>query len=142
MTELTKFSDHLKNMTTHDRHKLADAVQAAAATLPANELRVLIDALSAEMVKQEAATGKEAVRKAKLAKAMKASATDQSAQHTLTNIRDELRRIGLSSDIDAAAAKGGFQLQEIDRALKATDWKPERKMNLKNKLDAVGLLTY
>jgi hypothetical protein len=142
MTTTNKtFADFIKGASTLERAKLADSIEAAAATLPAADLKVLIQALSAEVQAQEAKTGKEAQRKQRLAKAMSASATDMSAQNTLKNIREELRRIGLPNDLNAAAATG-YQLGEVDKALKASGWSPERRMNLKNKLDHVGLLTY
>ena len=43
MTELTKFNDHLKNMSTHARHQLADAVQAAAEQMTPAERRQLLE---------------------------------------------------------------------------------------------------
>jgi hypothetical protein len=141
MTTNKTFADFIKGATTLEREKLASAVEAAAATLPAADLKVLIQALSAEVQAQEAKSGKEAMRKQRLAKAMSASATDISAQNVLKNIREELRRIGLPNDLNAAAATG-YQLGEIDKALKASGWSAERRMNLKNKLDHCGLLTY
>lgn len=119
-----------------------DDVSAAAKNMSASDLRVLIKAFSDEVLAKEAGSSKESARLQRLAKAMAASATDQSAQNTLKNIRDELRRIGLPNDINAAAERGGFQLGEVDRALKQSGWHPERRMNLKNKLDHVGLLAY
>src|SRR6202034_1234310 len=101
--------------------------------LPTADLKALIQAFSAEVANQEAKTGKEAQRMQRLAKAMKASATDASCANLIKNVKDELRRIGLPSDINAAAEKGGYQLQEIDAALKQSGWNAERRMNLKNR---------
>jgi hypothetical protein len=142
MTTKQTFADFIKGATTLERAKLADSIEAAAATLPTADLKALIQAFSAEVANQEAKTGKEAQRMQRLAKAMKASATDASCANLIKNVKDELRRIGLPSDINAAAEKGGYQLQEIDAALKQSGWNAERRMNLKNRLDFVGLLSY
>jgi hypothetical protein len=120
--------------------KLED-IKAAAPSMSLEDLKALAVAVSAAAKQKEAQTGKEAQRKHRLAAAMEASATDHSAQNLLKNVREELRRIGLPNDLNAAAATG-YQLGEIDKALKQSGWSAERRMNLKNKLDHGGLLTY
>jgi hypothetical protein len=119
-----------------------DDISAAAKNMPAQDLKVLIKALSDEVRAKEAKTGKEAVRLQKLQAAMEASSHDQSAQNLLKNVKEELRRAGLPNDLNAAAQKGGYTLGEVDKALKASDWQTDRKIAFKNKLDLVGLLNY
>jgi hypothetical protein len=121
--------------------KLND-ISAAAKNMPTSDLKVLIKALSDEVRAKEAKTDKEAVRLQKLQAAMQASVTDESAKNLLKNVRDELRRLGLPNDLNAAASKGGYSLAEVDKALKQSDFQVDRKVAFKNKLDWIGLLDY
>jgi hypothetical protein len=61
-TENTKFADLLKNVSTIDKAKLLDQISASASSLPAADLKVLIQALSAEVRALESKTSKKAAR--------------------------------------------------------------------------------
>jgi hypothetical protein len=50
MTRATKFADFIKNATTLDRTRLADAIEAAAEIMTPNERKALLESLS-EVVK-------------------------------------------------------------------------------------------
>jgi hypothetical protein len=90
-TENTKFADLLKNVSTIDKAKLLDQISASASSLPAADLKVLIQALSAEVRAQESKTSKKAARLAKLSAAMEA--TDNGTLNNVAVVRGELRRL-------------------------------------------------
>ena len=102
-TENTKFADLLKNVSTIDKAKLLDQISASASSLPAADLKVLIQALSAEVRAQESKTSKKAARLAKLSAAMEA--TDNGTLNNVAVVRGELRRLGLG-DINAKVGEG------------------------------------
>jgi hypothetical protein len=122
-TENTKFADLLKNVSTIDKAKLLDQISASASSLPAADLKVLIQALSAEV-------------RAQLSAAMEA--TDNGTFNNVAVVRGELRRLGLG-DINAKVGEG-YDVHEMDAKMKAAGWDTMRKMQMKSRMDSLGLL--
>jgi hypothetical protein len=135
-TENTKFADLLKNVSTIDKAKLLDQISASASSLPAADLKVLIQALSAEVRALESKTSKKAARLAKLSAAMEA--TDNGTFNNVAVVRGELRRLGLG-DINAKVGEG-YDVHEMDAKMKAAGWDTMRKMQMKSRMDSLGLL--
>jgi hypothetical protein len=115
-----------------------DEIRAAAPNLPSETLKSLITILSAEVKAKEAKTSKKAQRLAKLQAAM--AATDDMTQRQVTVVRGELRRLGFAGDAINARAAEGFDVTEIDQKMKAAGWDTMRKMQMKSRMDSLGLL--
>jgi hypothetical protein len=141
MTKPVLFADIIKGATTFEKEKVLDAIQAAAPTLPAADLKVLIQALSNEVRAQEAKTSKNTARMQRLSAAMQASASgDGKAMNSVLKAQRGLRDLGLSDDLDANAKKG-YSISAIDTAMRAAAWKQEQRIEFKSRLDSLGLLS-
>ena len=119
--------------------KLED-INAAAASMSLQDLKALTVALSAAAKEKEAQTGKKAQRLAKLSAAM--AATDDMTQRQVTVVRGELRRLGFAGDAINARAHEGFDVAEMDAKMREAKWDTLRCMQMKSRMDQLGLLNY
>jgi hypothetical protein len=65
-------------------------------------------------------------------------ATDNGTFNNVAVVRGELRRLGLG-DINAKVGEG-YDVHEMDAKMKAAGWDTMRKMQMKSRMDSLGLL--
>jgi hypothetical protein len=135
MTELSKFSDLIKNASTAQRSKIMDDIRAAAPSLPIADLKVLNKALTEVLAADAAKNSRKALRLQKLQAAM--ASDDRTVETRIDFVRGELKRLGY--DINASA-KDGIDAMELHKKAKTEGWRPERITALKIESTNLGLM--
>jgi hypothetical protein len=133
MSEAIKFADFIKNASTLERHKFADALEAAAPNMSLADLKPLVQGLTEYLNAQSAKTDKKTKRLAKMA----AAKADPKKASIITLASHEMRRLG--KDLDAFAAADAT-VSDLDKAMASEQWQPERRIKLKQMLFACGVI--
>ena len=131
-TNLTKFSDLIKNTSTSERIKLLDDIKAAAPSLPLHDLKALSAALS-EVVKAEDAKTSAKTKRLAL---MQASIEDPAKEPAIKFCAGRLRALGLDLNQISASA----DVASVDRAMKEKGWTGEQRLALKTGLSRIGAI--
>jgi hypothetical protein len=132
MTQATKFADLIRNATTHEREKLADAIQAAAEHLSPADLKPLIAGLT-EIVKADAE--KNSAKSKRIAK-MNAAQANVLMEPTIKFAAGRLRSLGLDLNVIAASA----DVNAVDKAMSEKKWTGEQRIGLKSALAHIGAI--
>jgi hypothetical protein len=136
MTKPLNLIETIRSASGADKHKFLDAISASAASLPAADLKTLIQALSAEVRHQETKTGKRAQRLARLQAATES--TDPRYEDAQRGAASGLRRLGLGTL--NAHCEAGIDVPALDAKMKAANWSSNERILLKGQLHVLGLI--
>jgi hypothetical protein len=144
MTILTKLADKMNGkadklaeliraMSASERVSLAGSIEAAAANMPARELKELVAALN-QVVAADAE--KNSAKSKRLAR-MSAAKSDPLMQPAIVLAAAELRRLG--ENIDDFSVEGN--VAKLDKLMAAEKWDGTRRIRLKTALYQIGSIS-
>jgi hypothetical protein len=127
-----KLAEFIRSMSAGERVSLADSIEAAAANMPARELKELVATLNQVVAANAEANSAKSKRLAR----MSAAKADPLMQPAITLAAAELRRLG--EDINAFAETGN--VAKLDAAMKAAQWDSGRRIKMKTMAYQLGLI--
>ena len=137
-TQLSKFSDLIKNASTSERSKILDDIRASAPSLPLADLKTLTAALSEAVRAQDSKNSKKALRLQRLQATIAGQDDDPEIEASVRLVRAELQRLGFG-EINAHG-QAGIEALEIHKRGKAANWDPTRITRLKIEASRIGLV--
>jgi hypothetical protein len=134
MTTKQTFADFIKGASTLERHKFADALEAAAPNMSLSELKPLVAALSEYVNAQSAKTDSKARRLAKIDASLR-SDNPKDKINVKTALRG-MQRLGLDLDTIAASA----DVKAVEKAMTEQKWTDLERIQLKTVLANLGVI--
>lgn len=135
MSQLSKFSELIRNATTHERVKILNDIKAAAPSLPLADLQALSAALSEEVRAQQAKDSAKTKRIARMA----AAKADPKMAGIIVRATAELKRLDLDIDTDFGD-NSVHNLKKLNDAMKAAAWDEKKRLTLKAAAYQLGLI--